>query len=146
MFFSKSTIAALTLALAQLTSAAPVIDETSQSANVEARGEIFARAYTGDFTYYNTGLGACGKVNKDTDLIVALNKAKFDPKTPNGNPNKNTLCGKKIKASYQGKSVTVTIVDRCPGCGPNDLDLSPAAFKKLAPLSVGRFKGTWEFI
>ncbi|KAK4192331.1 RlpA-like double-psi beta-barrel-protein domain-containing protein-containing protein [Podospora australis] len=142
MFFPKSTLVALTLAaLAQFTSAAPLEGDNNQS-----QAPIVARAFTGDMTYYNTGLGACGKTSNDNQLVVALNKIKFDPKTPNGNPNKNTLCGKKIKVNYQGKSVTVTIVDRCPGCKANDLDLSPAAFKKLAPLEKGRIKATWDYV
>ncbi|KAK3986520.1 RlpA-like double-psi beta-barrel-protein domain-containing protein-containing protein [Cladorrhinum sp. PSN332] len=131
----------LILSLALLTSAAP-----TESQPLDARsGEITARA-TGQFTWYNTGLGACGKTNNDNQLVVALNKATFDPKTPNGNPNKNTLCGRKIRATYKGKSVDVTVVDRCPGCGANDLDLSPAAFKKLAGLDKGRITGSWVWL
>ena len=46
----------------------------------------------------------------------------------------------------QGKSVTVEVVDSCPGCGYYDLDFSPAAFEQLAPLSVGRLYGvSWHF-
>ena len=46
----------------------------------------------------------------------------------------------------QGKSVTAEVVDSCPGCGYYDLDFSPAAFEKLAPLSVGRLYGvSWHF-
>ncbi|KAK0629354.1 RlpA-like double-psi beta-barrel-protein domain-containing protein-containing protein, partial [Bombardia bombarda] len=93
----------------------------------------------------NVGLGACGQTNKDSDFIAAVGASRFDQNTPNGNPNKNTLCGKKIKISYKGKSTTVTVRDRCPGCGYNDLDLSPAAFRALAPQSVGRISGTWVY-
>lgn len=46
----------------------------------------------------------------------------------------------------KGKSVTVEVVDKCPGCGYYDLDFSPAAFEKLAPLSTGRLYGvSWHF-
>lgn len=31
------------------------------------------RGFTGEATYYATGLGACGQVNVDSDFIVALN-------------------------------------------------------------------------
>lgn len=69
----------------------------------------------------------------------------FDPSTPGGNPNHNTLCGRQIKASYGGKTITVTVADRCEGCvGINDLDLSPSAFQDFASLGEGRIKGTWE--
>ncbi|KAK4161884.1 RlpA-like double-psi beta-barrel-protein domain-containing protein-containing protein [Cladorrhinum sp. PSN259] len=138
----------LVLSLALLASAAPT--ENTQSESLAAReagsGEITARATTGQFTWYKTGLGACGVTNNDGQLIAALNHAQFDPKTPNGNPNKNTYCGKKIRVSYQGKSVDVAVMDRCPGCNWGDLDLSPAAFKKLAPLGKGRITGTWNWI
>lgn len=45
-----------------------------------------------------------------------------------------------------GKGVDVTVVDSCPGCGRDDIDLSPAAFKKLAPLSQGVVQVTWKFL
>ncbi|KAK3984176.1 RlpA-like double-psi beta-barrel-protein domain-containing protein-containing protein [Cladorrhinum sp. PSN332] len=136
----------LVLSLALLASAAPTESSTqTQSLDARTPGEINARA-TGQFTWYNTGLGACGKTNNDQQLVVALNRATFDPQTPNGNPNRNPLCGRRIRINYQGKSVDVTVVDRCPGCGPNDLDLSPAAFQRLAGLDKGRITGTWNWI
>ena len=48
--------------------------------------------------------------------------------------------------SDQGKSVTITVTDRCVGCAETDLDFSPAAFSQLADLSVGRLDGvTWHW-
>ncbi|AEO59689.1 hypothetical protein MYCTH_2119829 [Thermothelomyces thermophilus ATCC 42464] len=101
---------------------------------------------SGRFTYYNPGLGACGHSNGDGDLVVALSHADFDPSTPNGNPNNNPLCGRRLRASYAGRSVDVTVVDRCVACNSGDLDLSPAAFQALADLSVGVIGGTWNWI
>lgn len=73
-----------------------------------------------------------------------------DRKMANGNIfDKNALTcahnsypfGTKLKVSYQGKSVVVTVTDRG---GFNKLgrviDLSEGAFKKLAPLSKGVIK------
>ena len=46
----------------------------------------------------------------------------------------------------QGKSVTVTITDRCVGCAEFDLDFAPSAFSILADQSLGRLHGmTWHF-
>jgi rare lipoprotein A (peptidoglycan hydrolase) len=45
-----------------------------------------------------------------------------------------------------GKTVTVAIQDRCPGCAERDLDLSPSAFQQLAHLDVGRMEMTWEWV
>ena len=58
--------------------------------------------------------------------------------------------GTKLKVSYQGKSVVVTVTDRG---GFNKLgrviDLSEGAFKKLAPLSKGvikvKIEKLWKF-
>ncbi|KAK4198844.1 RlpA-like double-psi beta-barrel-protein domain-containing protein-containing protein [Triangularia verruculosa] len=144
MYFSTTTLTTTLLTLLTLTSAAPTTPNQGSPLEVEAR-EIVARA-RGEFTWYNTGLGACGKVNNDGQLVAALNRVLFDPQTPNGNPNNNPLCGRKIRASYNGKTVDVTVVDRCPGCKAGDLDLSPAAFQRLAPLSAGRITGDWSWL
>lgn len=46
----------------------------------------------------------------------------------------------------EGRSVTVTVTDRCVACATTDLDFSPSAFQQLAELSVGRLYGmTWEW-
>jgi len=62
-----------------------------------------------------------------------------------GNPNKNPLCGKYMKCSYGSNSVRVQVVDRCPGCSYGGVDLSPAAFKVLAPVDKGRIDVTCEW-
>ncbi|KAK0448044.1 riboflavine-aldehyde-forming enzyme [Armillaria borealis] len=63
------------------------------------------------------------------------------------NPNLNPICGKKLVATYGGKSVTVTVTDKCMGCaGMYDLDFTPTAFSRLASTDVGRLTGvdwTW---
>lgn len=102
--------------------------------------------FSGQGTWYETGLGACGITNTDTDYIVAISQLYFDLYTPAGNPNDNTLCGRQIKATYQGKSVVVTAVDRCEACAYYDLDFSPSAFSQLADQLVGRIDIEWEWI
>lgn len=101
---------------------------------------------SGQGTFYATGLGACGITNKDTDYIAAVSHLLFDafPGYNDVNPNNNPICGRKVTATYQGKSVTVTITDRCTGCQIGDLDFSPSAFSQLADFAVGRLQGlTW---
>lgn len=103
-------------------------------------------ARSGDATWYNTGLGACGVTNDDSQKIAALAIPDFDPSTPDGNPNHNTLCGKRATVCKDASTcVTVTVEDRCVGCKSGDIDLSPAAFQVLAPLDAGRIKVTWSF-
>jgi len=98
---------------------------------------------TGDGTFYATGLGACGITNSNTDFIAAVSFRLFDiyPGYDKINPNTNPVCGKQVTATYKGKSVTVTITDRCTGCAMTDLDFSPSAFDQLADPSIGRIFG-----
>jgi hypothetical protein len=106
---------------------------------------------TGDGTFYATGLGACGITNHDSDFIVAVSKLLYDTYPgyagPGTNPNDNPICGKQIEATYQGKSVRVTVVDRCEACACGSLDFSPAAFNTIGDPAVGRLHGvTWNYV
>ena len=106
-------------------------------------------SFTGQATFYAPGLGSCGDTNSDTDLICAVSQSLYDgfEGFTGSDPNSNPICGRKIKATYEGKSVTVTVVDRCVGCALHDLDFSPSAFDKLADQSLGRLSGmTWSFV
>ncbi|KAF4616954.1 hypothetical protein D9613_008543 [Agrocybe pediades] len=93
-------------------------------------------SFVGDATWFNTGLGSCGINNVDTDFVVALNSAQAAG---------NAHCGQRVQVQYQGATVFATVVDTCPGCGVNGIDLTPAAFQMLAPLTVGRIQVTWDF-
>jgi expansin (peptidoglycan-binding protein) len=117
-------------ALVGTTTAAPTASPLAAAVTPNAAHEARAALAGGRFTYYTPGLGACGYANSEAEYVVALNHVDFDPYTPNGNPNNNPLCGRMIRASYNGKSVDVKLVDRCPGCNSGDLDLSPAAFSE----------------
>ncbi|MFE1558097.1 hypothetical protein ACFW6V_24360 [Streptomyces sp. NPDC058734] len=95
--------------------------------------------YKGSATFYSPGLGACGKVIKDSDLAVALDPVTFGAAYPSSN------CGRKVVITYKGKSVTATVLDEATGAGRHGLDLTPGAFKALAPLDRGRIDVTWRF-
>jgi len=98
--------------------------------------------FTGDGTYYNTGLGSCGHTNTDTQLIAALNAPQMGSYP---NPNNNPNCGKFAMVHGPKGSVRVQIVDTCPPCAYGSLDLSPAAFAKIADLATGRIKISWSW-
>nr|VWO98546.1 Ferric-chelate reductase [Ganoderma boninense] len=102
----------------------------------------------GDATYYTPGLGSCGHNNVATDFIVAVDHATITSFPGAGaNPNTNPMCGRKMRVTYGKKSVTVTVADTCPGCAVGSVDLTPTAFEKLAPLSVGRLHGVkWTLL
>ncbi|CAG8523572.1 2379_t:CDS:2 [Diversispora eburnea] len=98
--------------------------------------------FSGDATFYSPGLGACGFYNSEHDMIVALNVEQFGP----GNPNLNPNCNRLIEITCGKETVIARITDKCPGCNFGSLDLSPAVFTKLAPLSVGRMHISWVFL
>ncbi len=134
MSTTASTLAlAVTATLAGLTTASPLPNTTV------TRAPLTSGRFTYRFTYYTPGLGACRITNSEADLVVALSYADLDPYTPAGNPNNNSLCGKKLRASYAGKSVDVTVEDRCPSCAAGSLDLSPAAFRTFVFSSISDY-------
>ncbi|ODQ65122.1 Non-catalytic module family EXPN protein, partial [Nadsonia fulvescens var. elongata DSM 6958] len=100
---------------------------------------------SGEGTFYDAGLGSCGIVSSANDYIVAISHELMDSSFT-ANPNNNPYCGKSIRAYRDGKSVDVTVVDRCEGCAYNDLDFSNSAFEKLASFNEGRVGITWEWI
>ncbi|KAG8219872.1 RlpA-like double-psi beta-barrel-protein domain-containing protein-containing protein [Butyriboletus roseoflavus] len=136
----------------------------AQTSSTSTSGEpsYMTGTQAGQGTFFEVGLGACGITNTDNQNIVAVSQSLYDsypsvlvPFLPRSafslshrgydgvNPNSNPVCGKSITASYQGKSVTVTVTDRCTGCSLTDLDFSPNAFDTLAAASVGRISINW---
>lgn len=99
---------------------------------------------TGDLTHYSLGLTACGQVYTDQDMVAAI---AFDYFT-SPNPNVDPICGRQAKIIDPTtlKYIVVAIRDKCENCKKNDIDVSSTAFKKLKPLTVGRFKVLWDFI
>ncbi|KAF9117350.1 hypothetical protein BGW39_002263 [Mortierella sp. 14UC] len=59
-----------------------------------------------------------------------------------------SMCGKSVRITSGGKSVTARVTDTCPSkyCTSGSLDLSQAAFKKLAPLGTGVISISWEYV
>ncbi|OBZ68318.1 Papain inhibitor [Grifola frondosa] len=96
-----------------------------------------ANAYSGQATYFEPGLGACGAYSQPTDLIVALSPSEYVG---------GAHCYQHIGVNYNGNFVDATVVDECPGCASGSIDLSPSAFEQLAPLSAGRLYGvSWNY-
>ncbi|KAM0262758.1 hypothetical protein ACHAQJ_001552 [Trichoderma viride] len=122
--FIATALSAICLALA--TSAAPTEAEAQTAA-----------VHTGDITFYNTGLGACGHVNNDNELVAAVAQSVFNRMHP---------CGHKIRIKYKGRSLVVTVVDSCSACAENDVDITPAAFRNIiGDLGIGRAKADWDW-
>ncbi|KZP03816.1 hypothetical protein FIBSPDRAFT_941326 [Athelia psychrophila] len=129
MFFSRRTVAVVFAAAATL---------------------VKAQSESGQGTWFEVGLGACGVYNVDTDHIVAISEALFDsyPATSPGNPNTNTVCNRAISITYNGITAQALVTDRCAGCaGWGDVDMSPSLFSVFADQGVGRLYGVnWNFI
>ncbi|KAI0010094.1 hypothetical protein F4779DRAFT_328386 [Xylariaceae sp. FL0662B] len=111
--------------------------------------------FTGDLTYYEPSLGACGVQSDGGQAIVSISHLVFDAAGADAgdDPNDNPLCGMKIRvmrdfveAQAGNHSVDVTVVDRCVGCEATDLDLSLAVFTQLAPQDSGRVVGSWAWL
>ncbi|KAI1455504.1 RlpA-like double-psi beta-barrel-protein domain-containing protein-containing protein [Annulohypoxylon moriforme] len=97
----------------------------------------YALAFNGDLTYYQPGLGSCGEQSSSSDHIVALAPAQFT-----SDPN---ACGKTIQITYNGKTTTAKVVDKCMGCSDDSIDVSTAVFTELADLSAGRVQVEWDY-
>ncbi|CEL10013.1 hypothetical protein ASPCAL13140 [Aspergillus calidoustus] len=102
--------------------------------------------YTGDLTYYDPGLGSCGITSTASEKICAISHVLFDATMISANPNTNPICGKKLRIRRGDRTVDVAVVDRCPGCNTNDLDVSSTVFKELGDLAEGRVLIDWSWL
>ncbi|KFA79743.1 hypothetical protein S40288_00709 [Stachybotrys chartarum IBT 40288] len=92
----------------------------------------------GEITFFEPGLGACGQVHGPDDFIAAVSHIRYD---------RESLCGRMLRVTRDGRSADVRVVDRCAGCKEDDIDLSPAAFRQvIGDLGLGRVNGNWEWI
>lgn len=103
----------------------------------------FSKSGQGDGTFYNpgAGVGACEWANQDSELIAAISIADFGIHVPAAS---SPACGACLTVTGPNGSVSVKVVDKCPGCKQGDVDLSPSAFQKIASLDAGRIKVTWK--
>ncbi|KAM4066822.1 lytic transglycosylase [Hirsutella rhossiliensis] len=119
-----------------LTLAMTLASAVAVPASTESTAKLTTRA-TGEITYFNPALGACGETNGDGDAVAALAASLFDAERP---------CNRNIRVSYEGRSMTVRVVDRCQACVGNDVDLSPSAFQQvIGDLGLGRVQASWEW-
>ena len=90
-------------------------------------------------TYYAaTGAGACSFDATPNDLdVAAIDMPEWNGSSP---------CGECAAVTGPNGSVTVRIVDLCPGCEQGHLDLSMEAFAKIADVSAGRVPITWQVV
>lgn len=111
---------------------------TSSGGNVSACAN--AATFTGDATYYAaTGAGSCSfEASPEKPLLVGAMNA---PDYANSG-----VCGTCAHLKGPNGEVTIQIVDLCPECKHGDIDLSPDAFEKIAPIADGRVTINWQFV
>lgn len=133
----RAALTLATLAGIGLAALAGVACGGSPSGAEAGPGASLGPSYEGQGTYYSAdGTGNCSFDASPGDLLVAaMNEEQY------GNAE---LCGACVAVQGPRGEVTVRIVDRCPGCKRGDLDLSPQAFERIAPLSAGRVPVAWR--
>lgn len=107
-------------------------DDKGAASPQPSGGHLFStEVKEGIATFYDaTGAGNCSFDATPDDLDVAA----FDASSYAG----SATCGACVKVKGPQGEVTVRIVDSCPGCDRNHLDLSRSAFAKIAEPSRGR--------
>ncbi|TFK52280.1 hypothetical protein OE88DRAFT_1657461 [Heliocybe sulcata] len=94
--------------------------------------------HSGRGTWFDVGLGACGQYNVNSDHIVAISADRWGS---GGN------CEQwiHITNTANGNSAWGLTRDQCPGCGVDDLDMSPSLFETLGSLDQGVLQISWHF-
>ncbi|KAG0286341.1 hypothetical protein BGZ96_009540 [Linnemannia gamsii] len=154
--FNKLALLA-TVALAAMVSAAPIDTTTTTVRHTTARHSTASKiasstgtseetivsaqaagSFSGRGTWFTDSVGSCGTPFDTNDMIVAMNEAQMGG---------TSMCGKTVRITSGGKTVTARVTDTCPSqyCNSGSLDLSKAAFSKLAPLGTGVISINWEF-
>lgn len=116
------------------------ITESDSVSGSETAGEPCGEAaeHSGEATYYDAdGTGNCSFDASADRMIAAINDADYAGSAP---------CGACVEVTGPDGVIRVRIVDRCPGCAPGDLDLSPEAFKMIAPVELGRVEISWHYV
>jgi hypothetical protein len=134
------SVSAFTLATALAVSAAhvnPMDIRASHHKRSPAPATVERRlsSDSGEFSWYDAGLGACGGTNSANDFIVALSVQSWDG---------GSHCNEQVTITANGKTTTATIVDECMGCPPNKLDMSTGLFQFFGGLDLGIMHGSWS--
>ena len=101
-------------------------------------GAPFGKEIDGIATFYDAdGTGNCG-YDRSADLMVAaIDMPQYDG---------SNACGTCVTVKGPKGTVTVQIVDSCPPCDNNHLDLSAEAFAKIADPVDGRVPIKWQTV
>ncbi|KAI1940884.1 hypothetical protein LOZ57_005819 [Ophidiomyces ophidiicola] len=100
------------------------------------------QTFSGDMTFYDGGLGACGtNIDTNGENAVAISAALMGTQS-----NNSPFCGKTITIKYNGKTAKAVVKDKCPECAYGSIDMTRQLFYNFAPEAAGRIKGVeWSF-
>ncbi|GAB7365038.1 hypothetical protein MBLNU230_g5819t1 [Neophaeotheca triangularis] len=101
------------------------------------------RANTGEATFYggNVQGGMC------SFSTYNLPRGLYGTALSDSNWDNSANCGGCVRVSGpNGNAITAMIVDQCPGCGTNHLDLFQDAFEELAPAQEGIIDISWDYV
>ncbi len=107
--------------------------------HIEYNGTV----HEGEATYYEDGrLGNCSFPPEIRPALhAAMNKADYA-----GSRSCGTYVNVRRKDDPQQRHVTVFIDNQCPECAAGDIDLSPAAFERIAERIEGRVPVEWSYV
>ncbi|KAJ3201196.1 hypothetical protein HDU67_001498, partial [Dinochytrium kinnereticum] len=136
---------------------------SAAAALVSAQNIPMGPLHVGDATYYGGddgtmgGTGYCGIEPSQPMYFAAITDVLIKRYLfPSGWPSR--VCGQCVRVGCApgngacgGRTVTVPILDACPGCGENAIDLSFQAFEDIvggsqAARNIGRMKVAWTVI
>ena len=124
---------------------APAASPTPEAAEAAAAPAATSAAGSkrGEATFYggNTDGGACSFTG------YKLPSSLFGTALSDSNWATAGNCGACVSVTGpDGNKITAMVVDECPGCGTNHLDLYPEGFAKLADPSKGVINVNWDFV
>ncbi|KAI0522006.1 hypothetical protein F5B22DRAFT_513373 [Xylaria bambusicola] len=131
----------------------PAPDSGSSNSGADGFGSsgLDTKDYSGDITYYDLGLGACGYDDgSNSENIVAISHLDWYARGPGTSlgidmPN-HVWCNKMITITANGKSTTAKVHDICPSCASGSIDVSRGTFMDLfGSLEAGRTEASWTF-
>ena len=106
----------------------------------QAAAQLNTAQVSGEATHYvlTPGDGNCSYPGlPNGGLFVALSPGEYDG---------SAACGSFIEVTGPDGSVTAEVVDQCPPCQAGHVDLSEAAFERIAPLAAGEVPVTYHTI
>ncbi|KAK4697162.1 hypothetical protein P7C71_g867, partial [Lecanoromycetidae sp. Uapishka_2] len=130
----------------------PSTSTSGTSASGGACGEAGGECIASDVTTFGGSNGSGGSCGPDDltgygENYFALAYEMMGTASNIGGVPANPNCGRTAEITYNGKTVTGKLADKCMGCSGASLDLSPTLFASLFDGAVtGRYHGiSWKF-